>query len=251
MIKKELFFQKISPLICNGIAHRGLHTEEFTENGLKAFENAVNNNFAFELDIHLSRDNKLIVCHDKNLKRTTGKDGIIEQLTSDQIRQEYRLLDGGVVPTFEEVLDLVQGRVPIVTELKPEFKNHKALAKYTEEVLRKIRDPKSIMLISFDPRALLPFRKSRFATSILVSDSDKKSAKVFYLKKLFDSGDFDKNMTMEDRVRKYQKDNFLNIWTINCKEDVDAYLDFVDTFTFEKVDPEYVREKLKNKYHSI
>ena len=100
----KLFLEKISPLICNGIAHRGLHNEEYTENGLKAFENAVNNNFAFELDIHLTRDNKLIVCHDRNLKRTTGKEGIIEQLTSDQIRQEYRLHDGGVVPTFEEVL---------------------------------------------------------------------------------------------------------------------------------------------------
>ena len=248
MIKKELFLQKISPLICNGIAHRGLHTEEFTENGLKAFENAVNNNFAFELDIHLTRDNKLIVCHDKNLKRTTGKEGIIEELTSDQIRQEYRLLDGGVVPTFDEVLDLVQERVPIVTELKPVNKNHKALAMYTEEALKRIKDPKSILLISFDPRVLMKFRKSRFATSILVSDEDKQSAKVFYMKKLFDSGDFEMKMSLEDRVKKYQKDNFLNIWTIRSKEDLDKYIDYTDTVTFEKVDPEYVREKMKAKY---
>ena len=248
MIKKELFFQKISPLICNGIAHRGLHTEEFTENGLKAFENAVNNNFAFELDIHLSRDNKLIVCHDKNLKRTTGKEGRIEELTSDQIRQEYRLLDGGVVPTFDEVLDLVQERVPIVTELKPENGNHKELAKYTEEALKRIKDSKSILLISFDPRALMKFRKSRFATSILVDDTNKRSSLVYYTKKLFDSGDFRADMVLEDRVKKYHKDNFVNIWTINCKEKLDHFIDLTDTVTFENMDPEYVREKMKAKY---
>lgn len=248
MICKEKFLKKIHPLICNGIAHRGLHNEEFTENGLKAFENAVNNNFAFELDIHLTRDNQLIVCHDSNLKRTTGKDGIIEDLTSDQIRQNYRLLDGGVVPTFEEVLELVKERVPIVTELKPYKKNKKQLAMRAKEALKNIKDSKSILVISFDPFALMPFRKERFATSILVVDTDKKSNIVYHMKKLFDSGDFEKNMSLEKRVMKYQKDNFLNVWTINSKEDVDKFIDYVDTFTFEKVDPEYVREKLRAKY---
>ena len=38
------------------IAHRGLFNDEYTENGLKAFENAIKHHLAFELDVHLTKD---------------------------------------------------------------------------------------------------------------------------------------------------------------------------------------------------
>ena len=117
-MKKSKAIAQINPVFLNGIAHRGLHNKEFTENGLKAFENAINHGVAFEFDIHLTTDGELIVCHDENLKRTTGKEGIIEHMTSKEIRDNYRLLDGGVVPTLQEVFDLNQERVPMVIELK-------------------------------------------------------------------------------------------------------------------------------------
>ena len=113
-MKKEEVIKRINPKFLEGVAHRGLHNEEFTENGLKAFENAIKNNVAFEFDIHLSKDNKLIVCHDENLKRTTGKEGIIADLTSEEIRANYKLLDGGVVPTLDELLELNNEQVPMV-----------------------------------------------------------------------------------------------------------------------------------------
>ena len=75
------------------IAHRGLHNATLTENGLKAFENAIKNDLPFELDIHITKDGQLVVCHDDDLKRTTGKEGIIEELTLAEIKEGYRLLD--------------------------------------------------------------------------------------------------------------------------------------------------------------
>ena len=108
-MNKEKLFKKINPKFLEGIAHRGLHNENFTENGINAFKNAIDHDVAFEFDIHITSDGELIVCHDENLKRTTGKEGIIEHMTAKEIRDNYRLLDGGVVPTLQEVIDLNDG----------------------------------------------------------------------------------------------------------------------------------------------
>ena len=80
-MRKEKAISRINPLFLEGIAHRGLHNEEYTENGIKAFTNAIEHGVAFEFDIHLTKDGQLVVCHDENLVRTTGKEGIIEDLT--------------------------------------------------------------------------------------------------------------------------------------------------------------------------
>ena len=120
------------------VAHRGLHNSVYTENGLKAFQNAIENGFPFELDIHLTKDGQLVVCHDDDLKRTTGKEGIIEELTLAEIKENYRLLDGGEVPTFQEVLDLNQERRLIVVELKVHKGNYKPLAKAAKATLKQI-----------------------------------------------------------------------------------------------------------------
>ena len=105
-MNKRKAISKINPVFLNGIAHRGLHNKEFTENGMKAFQNAIDHEVAFEFDIHITKDGELVVCHDEDLKRTTGKEGIIEHLTLKEIKDNYRLLDGGEIPTLQEVFDL-------------------------------------------------------------------------------------------------------------------------------------------------
>ena len=143
-MNKKKVLSKLNPLFLKGIAHRGLHNDKYTENGMNAFSNAIRHNVAIEFDIHLTKDNELIVCHDEDLKRTTGKSGIIEDLTLEEIKNNYRLLDGGEVPTFLEVLDLVHEQVPLVIELKVFRKNYKPLAKKVIEVLNeKVVDKKN------------------------------------------------------------------------------------------------------------
>ena len=126
-MKKQQVINNINPLVLKGIAHRGLWNEELTENGIPAFQNAIDHNVAFELDIHLTKDNQLLVCHDSELYRTTGKKGIIEDLTLAEIKENYRLHDGSSLPTLEEVLALTSERVPIIIELKAYQRNHKRL----------------------------------------------------------------------------------------------------------------------------
>ena len=148
-MKKREFISKMHPLIKNGIAHRGYHNENDIENGLRAFKNAVDNNLAFELDVHLTKDNELVVCHDSNLKRVTGKEGIIETLDLETIKNDYTLLDGEKIPTLKEVFELVNEKVPIVLEIKSYKGNHKAICDKLKEELSIIKDSKSIIIIAF------------------------------------------------------------------------------------------------------
>ena len=242
-MNKRKALSKLNPVFLNGIAHRGLHTKEFTENGMKAFKNAIDHGVAFEFDIHLTKDGELVVCHDENLKRTTGKDGIIEDLTLKEIK-EYRLLDGGEIPTLQEVFDLNNEKVPMVIELKVFRKNYKELAAKAKEAFKNIKDKKNAMIISFDPRSLWPLKKEGFIRSLLVIKSDEYT---WFFRHTVESVDLDMNLFEEKRVRRYAKNHFTNAWTIEAEEHLNNMLPNVDTLTFQHIDPKMVEEKLKNK----
>ena len=241
---KKKFISKIDQRFLYGIAHRGLHNEQYTENGLNAFKNAIDHGVAFEFDIHLTKDNELVVCHDEDLKRTTGKEGIIEDLSLKEIRDNYRLLDGGVVPTFQEVLDLNNERVPMVVELKVFRKNYKPLAKKALDMLKQIKDKSKVMIISFDPRSLWPFAHKGFMRSLLVAKSDEYT---WPFRLTVESIDLEQVFIPEKRVKRYAKRHFVNVWTIQKEEELDSVLPVVDTITFQYLDPELVKNKLTNR----
>ena len=242
-MNKKKVLSKINPIFLDGIAHRGLHNELLTENGLKAFENAINHSLAFEFDIHLTKDNELVVCHDENLKRTTGKEGIIEDLTLKEIKDNYHLLDGGDIPTLQEVIDFNHNRVPMVIELKVFRKNYKEIAKRFSDYIPQLVK-RDTLIISFDPRCLTPLRKYHFVRSLLVAKSDEYT---WPFRILVESGDLDKKLFTERRVKAYSKSHFTNAWTIETMEDLDSVLPYVDTVTFQHLDPKIVREKLRKK----
>lgn len=231
------------PRLFRCICHRGLHDENATENGLPAFQAAIEKDLAFELDIHLTKDGELLVCHDDNLVRTTGKEGIIEDLTLEEIRSNYHLLDGSVVPTFQEVLDLNAERVPIVVELKVHKGNYKPLAKKAVEVLKQIKDTRSITLISFDPRALLCARKSPFTRGLLVYN---KRTDIFNLAWLFDYLDVEDCLVEHKKVLKWRKKGMpINTWTIETPEQLAKVKGKVDMITFQHLDPNNVAKALE------
>ena len=202
---KKKFISLIDKNFLNGIAHRGLHNDEYTENGMKAFKNAIDKGIAFEYDIHLTKDGELVVCHDEDLVRTTGKSGIIEHLTLKEIKENYHLLDGGEIPTFKEVLELNNEKVGMVVELKVYEKNYKPLAAKALEELSVIKDKKKVMIISFDPRSLWPFKKSGFMRSLLVAKSDDYT---WFFIHTVESIDVEDILLWERKVQRYAKRHF-------------------------------------------
>lgn len=243
-MKKEKLIKQVNPLILKCVAHRGLWNEKVSENSLKAFELALQNNVAIELDIHLTKDNDLVVIHDEKLERLTGKSGIVEHLTTRELQQNYKLLDGQTIPRFEDVLKLVNERVPILVELKVYEKNYKPLAAKTEEVLSKyVKDKKNIVLISFDPRSLWPFKRKGYIRLLLVAKSDEYTFTWF--KRSVEGLDVEKVLFEERRVRRYGKRHFMNCWTIKNEEDIKNVLPYADTITFDTVSLKTVQEEFR------
>ncbi|MCR5743331.1 MAG: hypothetical protein K6F92_06365 [Lachnospiraceae bacterium] len=244
MLKSRLI-NRVNPLFIQGICHRGLHNEVDCENSLKAFQNALDVHMAIEFDVHLTKDGELVVFHDSKMERMTGSEGIIEHLTLKEIRENYRLLDGQKIPTFQEVLNLVGEQVPMVVEMKVYELNYKPLAKAVYRMLRKnIRDKSNVMLISFDPRALLPFNGKGYVRQLLIADS---ASYMVVCRRFFQSIDVDQFLFKDFRVKNYAKHHFVNTWTIETPEQLEAVLPYADTITFQHVDPNLVREKLTKK----
>ncbi len=140
-------------------AHRGLHGNGVPENSLEAFKQALNAGYGSELDVHLLSDGQLAVIHDSLLKRTTGADGRIEDLTSEQLSKYYLEGTKETIPLFTQVLEIYSGKAPLIVELKPVGDNIHALCKKTCEVLDGYKGVYCVE--SFDPRCVYWFKKHR------------------------------------------------------------------------------------------
>ncbi len=103
------------------VAHRGLFDNKTVpENSLPAFQKAAELGFPVELDVQITRDEKLVVFHDAGLGRMCGDRRRVTDLSYQEL-SGLRLLDTDEkIPLFREVLDVIGGRVPIVMEIKPE-----------------------------------------------------------------------------------------------------------------------------------
>lgn len=104
-------------------AHRGLHDEEFPENSLPAFEKAVRSGYGIELDLQLSSDGEVMVFHDATLKRMCGINGKLSDLPADELTRMNLGDSEYTIPLFREVLETVDGSVPLLIELKGENGN--------------------------------------------------------------------------------------------------------------------------------
>ena len=140
-------------------AHRGLHGKGIPENSMAAFRAALDHGFGIEFDLHLLKDGNIAIIHDSLLKRTTGAEGRIEDLTTEDLKN-YRL-EGTeeTIPTFRELLDLYAGKAPLIVELKPVNGNHAQLAETVCDILKDYSG--AYCIESFDPRCVAWLKKNR------------------------------------------------------------------------------------------
>ncbi len=139
-------------------AHRGLWNETIPENSLSAFASAADSGYGIELDLQLSADGVVFVCHDHDLFRMTGIHKSISSCTAAEL--DKLRLNGTTekIPRFTEVLSLVAGRVPLLIELKGESLNT-ALCPAVNHVLSTYDGPYCVE--SFNPILLRWYKKNR------------------------------------------------------------------------------------------
>ncbi|MCR5148835.1 MAG: glycerophosphoryl diester phosphodiesterase membrane domain-containing protein [Eubacterium sp.] len=110
-------------------AHRG-DAKHAPENTLAAFRLAIENGAdVVELDVRETLDGEIVVCHDKNLSRTTGVDANVEDMTFEELRKlsasgkfEDKYPDEKI-PTLREAIEVVEAPVGLNIELKPDDAN--------------------------------------------------------------------------------------------------------------------------------
>ncbi|MCR4599455.1 MAG: glycerophosphodiester phosphodiesterase [Acetatifactor sp.] len=104
------------------IAHRGLHNakEGVPENSLTAFRLAVKGGYGVEMDLQLTKDGKLVVFHDASLERMCGVKKRLVDCTYEELQQYTLLETQEKIPTFDEVLEVIRGKRPMIIEIKPE-----------------------------------------------------------------------------------------------------------------------------------
>lgn len=120
-------------------AHRGLYNvrEGIAENTLPAFQRALDKNCGIELDIHLTRDGELVVFHDDNLVRACDSSLKVDESTLKEL-QSHTLFDTDqTMPLFSEVLSLVDGKVPLLIELKTD---NNVMSKRYMKVCQKLKE---------------------------------------------------------------------------------------------------------------
>ena len=171
-----------SSSLLSDYAHRGLHDGnrgDTPENSLLAFEKACKAGFGIELDVQLSRDGVVMVFHDYTLVRMTGKEGKVCEYDASELQSLSLASTEQRIPTFSEVLSLVDGRVPLLIELKGESMDSSLCPKVAEL----LKDYKGEYCIeSFNPMLVRTMRRlmpdvfyGQLYTNV-VRDKKKKSA---------------------------------------------------------------------------
>ena len=142
-------------------AHRGLHKKDagVPENTLLAFRRAVEHGYGMEFDVRFTSDKQLVVMHDNDLERMTGVNGKVSEMTLEELSG---LRVGGTdqpIPRFEQVLEMVDGRAPLIIELKVCGSDYAELAQSVCNVLYGYEGP--YVIESFDPRLVHWLRRHR------------------------------------------------------------------------------------------
>lgn len=240
---------KISWIKETPIAHRGLHTKDIPENSLSAFENALKNNYAIELDVQFTKDKEVVVFHDENLKRMTNDTRNIEDVNYDELKNLRLDNTNEIIPTLEEVLELVDSKVAILIEIK-DCKDYIELSEKTYEILKGYEGNYAIQ--SFNPFILEWYKnnaseviRGQLSGTFTEGSESLNSFEKFALKNMllnFKSKPnyigYDLEGIPKSKLESLRKKGVpIIVWTVKNKEDMEKAYKYSDNITFENFLP--------------
>lgn len=149
-----------SKLIGVHYAHRGLFDNETDapENSLNAMRKAVAAGYGIEFDIQLSKDDVPVIFHDASLKRMCGVGGKVWDYTLEELQKMKLTNSNETIPTLEQVLEVVDGKVPLIIEYKMDRVDTK-VCELGDAILEKYNGVYCIE--SFHPFAVKWYREHR------------------------------------------------------------------------------------------
>ena len=216
------------------LAHRGAN-KRAPQNTIPAFRKAVEFNAdGIETDVHLSKDGKIVICHNYTIDATSDGTGLISDYTCDELKKfdfgSYFSSDfkGVTLPTLNELLDVVKNMKLINIEIKaPKTKND--LVKRTIEEVHKYGLQESVIISCFNPECIRESKEidPEIRTGLLYENDDLgKEIMSFGVEKYCaqlnaNAAHPDRKLITEDEVKRLHAMNMaVNVWTVNEKEDI-------------------------------
>tara|TARA_Y100000748_G_scaffold179218_1_gene150165 strand:+ start:53 stop:760 length:708 start_codon:yes stop_codon:yes gene_type:complete len=205
------------------IGHRGAKgyvAENTLESISKAIELGVD---GIEIDIFKCLSNELVLFHDKDLEKLTGKPGLIENLTLNEL-QEFLVLGKYQIPTLKDVLIKIEKPLLVNIELKG-LDTAEATSKIITDFSKNTSwSLENFIVSSFNWNELEQFRSMDKNTPIgvLVSKSMSINEAIEFGKKI-DAQAIHPNYTLLDEktVKKIKNNGFkIYTWTVNNKDDI-------------------------------
>ena len=237
-------------MLLTNYAHRGLWNATVPENSLRAFAMAAQEGYGIELDIQLSRDKQIMVFHDGNLKRMCGIDKMLTDMTCKELKALSLKGTDQSIPTLAEVLYLIDGRVPLIIELKSNAGDAE-LCKRLAAMLDKYHG--AFCVESFDPTLVAWFKKyrPRYARGQLVTkmkkrESVKETVGSFCLSRLMANvlsrpdfiavdGRLQNSLMIRACHKLFKAPIF--VWTVRTERDMERCIEVRYNFIFEKIKP--------------
>lgn len=234
-------------------AHRGLHDNatDAPENSLKAFSLAVVHGYGIELDVQLTKDLIPVIHHDYHLKRSCKQDLKISEMNYEELKHLQLFRSKETIPTLQEALNLVNGKVPLIIELKIPWQAQKLCTAVSEL----LKDYKGIYCIeSFNPFGLMWYKKhhpevvrGQLSTDFYTEKVEGDRFQYFILKNLLMNF-----LTKPDFIayqHDYKKDLAFTIcrklyrvktaaWTVQSQEDYESCRKYFELFIFDSFIPE-------------
>jgi glycerophosphoryl diester phosphodiesterase len=147
-------------LTARPIAHRGLHDstsgDSLVENTIEAAEAAAVAGYGIECDVQLTGDGEVVVFHDDTLDRLTTGTGALRELSLAALRNIAFKNCASHIPTLQEFLARISGRVPVIVELKSQWDGSTELVEKSAHIVAEYTGPTAIM--SFDPQLVRAVR---------------------------------------------------------------------------------------------
>ncbi|MCI5076995.1 glycerophosphodiester phosphodiesterase family protein [Oricola sp.] len=225
------------------IAHRGLHDGNVAryENSLSAFEASVDGDYAIELDVQLSADGVAMVFHDDTLDRLTAETGPVADRNAEELRQIRLGPTSDGIPSLADTLAFVDGRVPVVIEVKDNGARNATLAKAVAADLAGYDGPAAVM--SFEHDILAAFRDTGSRAPLgLTAEGIGRPALARHKEALALDVSFVSyhvKALPNPFVTHVRDDLRLPVitWTVRTPEDVETTRRYADQMTFEGFDP--------------
>ena len=219
-----IIVEKCSFLNHSIITFKGIYNNiTIYENTIDSIMYSLKNNLSINLDISFTKDNEIIVFNSNHVTKLLKLKDDINTLSYEEI--EY--ISQYHIPTLKEVIDLVDGKVPIILNL---YNDDKVMR---NNLIKLISKYNNITIQADEYSILKPYKKKNIIVGLIISKSN-----ITYLNKDYDVDYLTIQYDLLDKTEAniLKQKYYLIGWVLNTKDDVMKYIKFYNNLIIDNIE---------------